>query len=101
MEICETLMQDDYSESYKNKIKNLSYLNKQDQEIIVSFNGELSKSHNYSQIINQLNDKELLDLCAKIFPCNFLIENSNDDLINRDLFPLQHLLILKSRASRR
>lgn len=83
MEICETLIQNDYSESYKNKIKKLSYIDKQDQELIISFNGELSKSHNYSQIINQSNDEELLDLCTKIFPHNFLIENSK--LITKDL----------------
>jgi ABC-type dipeptide/oligopeptide/nickel transport system ATPase component len=76
MKIFENKIINDYIEPYKIKINNLKNLDKYDEDYIMLFDGQITKSLFYSEIINKTKDLELIDLCKKVFPHNFLIEKS-------------------------
>lgn len=67
---------------YKNKIKELE-IEKDDYMFVMLFNGELTKSCSFVTIINKASDKDLMELCTKIYPNNFDIKN--DQLIIKEL----------------
>lgn len=72
---------EEYNNLFKLKIKNLeesNKLDKQNQEFISSFNGELVKLNLFAKIINDNNDGdiEILNLCVALFPKIFEIQNS-------------------------
>jgi hypothetical protein len=71
---------------FRAKLKNLNGLDKHNQDIIISFNGELTKSKLFSEIINKINDDnkdgELLSLCVSLFPKIF--ELQNNDLVIKE-----------------
>lgn len=64
---------------YKSKLKDISGLNNENKNSILSFNGEISKAGLFIEIINNylLNNKddELIKLCEIVFPKLFEIEN--------------------------
>jgi ATP-dependent exoDNAse (exonuclease V) alpha subunit len=66
----------DHVSAFKNKLKSIQDITKQDQDLIISFNGELTKALIFSQIINKINDDEIKNMCVLMFPKIFMIESA-------------------------
>jgi Mimiviridae putative DNA helicase len=60
---------------YKQKIKDL-FQGKDNFMFMNSFSGELTKSHLFMDAVNDTNDQELIDLCEKEFPNNFITKKN-------------------------
>lgn len=69
---------------YKTKLKSIVGLNNENQNIVLSFNGEISKANLFVSVINNYlsnkEDDELLKLCQLSFPKLFTIDNNKLEL---------------------